>query len=101
MSRRRSLIMGVVDSGSSFFSVTLIEGDNGETGISVYQYILAKGTENVYLSDNEVIYINHNNKTEIASDFMYCDGSLGYIEGPLQEGYYVELYENGYVDIWS
>lgn len=63
--------------------------------------MLAKGTSDVHLSDKEVIYITHNNKTEIASDFIYCDGSIGYIEAPLQEGYYVDLYENGYVSTWD
>jgi hypothetical protein len=63
--------------------------------------MLDKGASEVQLSDKEVIYITHNNKTEIASWFIYCDGSLGYIEAPLQEGYYVVLHENGHVDTWN
>lgn len=63
--------------------------------------MLAKGTDNVQLSNKEVIYITHNNKTEIASNFFYCDGSLDYIESSLEEGYYFVIQENGYVDTWN
>ena len=83
------------------FPITLVEGDNGEIGISVYQYILTKGTDTVHLSDKEIIYITHHNKTEIASDWYYTDGSLGYIEASLQNAYYVSLYENGHTDVWD
>ena len=46
MSRRRALLAASQDSNELEFPITLVEGDNGQLGIDLYNYLIAVLPEN-------------------------------------------------------
>lgn len=82
----------------------LVEGDNGQLGIDVYNYIIncANG-ENEYIlkNDEKMFYTFENGNIFSINKFRSTNGSLHYIEAPLSNYYYVDVFEDGTVHAWD
>jgi hypothetical protein len=62
MERRRALLRASANSkGSSIFPVSLIEGDNGEIGVKLFEYIIENADDefgSYYFKDDEGVYVH-------------------------------------------
>lgn len=63
--RRRALLAASAASGggggNSIFPVSLIEGDNGEIGVKLFEYIIENAEDELgsyYFKDSEGVYVN-------------------------------------------
>lgn len=87
------------------FPVYLVKGDNGQLGIDVYNYIIncANGAHPYILKNDEKIFFTFENGNIFSiNEFWYTDDvALGYIEAPLLNGYYVDIYKDGEVTTWD
>ena len=60
MRRRALLAASAVSKGNSIFPVSLIEGDNGEIGVKLFEYISENADDefgSYYFKDNEGVYV--------------------------------------------
>ena len=89
--------------GSLTFPVTISKNTSAQQVIDFYNHIISQANGNVsyYFSDDEIVYINRNGIDERIYHIYYCDGSLGYIEAEISDGYYMDIYSNGRVDFWD
>ena len=61
MRRRALLASSAVSKGNSIFPVSLIEGDNGEIGVKLFEYIIENADGDFgsyYFKDNEGVYVS-------------------------------------------
>lgn len=65
---RRRLLLAASGAKSTIFPVSLIEGDNGEIGVKLFEYIIENADElsHCYFRDNESVYVQG-----INIDFAY------------------------------
>lgn len=74
--RRRMMMARKPSGGETIFPVSLIEGDNGEIGVKLFEYIIENTDE--YISfyefkDNEDVYIHG---VRISDAFTVSDGMI-------------------------
>lgn len=109
MDRRRALMAKKPTKGNGL-NVTLYEGENGDVGKSVYQYILDNGVDDGYgnkdwySTDEENLYITGSLCTNERVNYAYYDKMGKYIylyyEG-MSVWYSIVLYADGTLDMWD